>query len=68
MNMPMDRTLLYAILRRDLMAFVRKTFQTLSPGQTFIPGWYIRAIAYQLERVLRGEIKRLIINLPQTID
>jgi predicted phage terminase large subunit-like protein len=64
MNMPMDRTLLYAILRRDLTAFVRKTFQTLSPGQTFVPGWYIRAIAYQLERVLRGEIKRLIINLP----
>jgi predicted phage terminase large subunit-like protein len=64
MNMPMDRTLLYAIVRRDLAAFVRKTFQTLSPGQTFVPGWYIRAIAYQLERVLRGEIKRLIINLP----
>src|ERR1700688_493715 len=64
MNQPIDLTLLYAILRRDLTAFVRKTFQTLSPGQTFVPGWYIRAVAYQLERVLRGEINRLIINLP----
>ena len=64
MNRPTDRALLHAILRRDFAVFVRKTFQTLSPGQTFIPGWYIRALAYQLQRLLRGEIKRLIINLP----
>jgi hypothetical protein len=64
MSLPLDRMLLNAILRRDFTAFVRKTFQTLSPGQTFVPGWYIRALAYQLERLLRGEIKRLIINMP----
>ena len=59
-----DRALLNAILRQDLNAFVRKTFQTLSPGQIFVPGWYIAALTYQLERVRRGEIKRLIINMP----
>jgi predicted phage terminase large subunit-like protein len=55
---------LNAVLRQDFSAFVRKTFHTLSPGQTFVPSWHTRALAYQLERVRRGEIKRLIINMP----
>jgi predicted phage terminase large subunit-like protein len=52
-----------AILRRDFYSFGRKVFEILCPGQAFIPAWYIRAIAYQLERVRRGEIRRLIINI-----
>jgi predicted phage terminase large subunit-like protein len=56
--------LLRAILRQDLYRFVQKAFYTLSPGQKFVPAWYIEAITYQLERVRRGEIKRLIINMP----
>ena len=59
-----DRTVLDAVLRQSFEAFVRKTFNTLSPGQTFVPGWHISALAYQLERIRRGEIKRLIINMP----
>ncbi len=59
-----DNDLLNAILRQDFAAFLRKTFETLSPGQTFIPGWHIDALAYQLERLRRGEITRLIINTP----
>ena len=55
---------LNAVLRQDFLAFVRKTFHTLSPGQIFVPSWHTRALAYQLERVRRGEIKRLIINMP----
>jgi predicted phage terminase large subunit-like protein len=53
-----------ALLRRDCSAFVRKVFATLESGQAFVPNWHLEAIAYQLERVRRGEIKRLIINLP----
>lgn len=53
-----------AIIRTDFGSFLRKVFYTLSPGQTFVPGWHYRAIAYQLERVYRGEINRLIINMP----
>jgi hypothetical protein len=59
-----DHDLLNAILRQDFAAFLRKTFDTLSPGQTFIPGWHIDALAYQFERLRRGEITRLIINTP----
>jgi len=64
MNTPTDRALLNAILRQNFAPFLRKVFHVLSPGQTFVPDWYIRALAYQLERLLRGEIKRLIINMP----
>src|ERR1700693_4069613 len=60
----LDQNLLNAVVRQDLYSFTRKTFNTLNPGQTFVPEWYHQAIAYQLERVRRGEINRLIINLP----
>ncbi len=59
-----DPRLLQALLRSDFSAFVHKVFVTLAPGQAFIPNWHINAIAHQLERVWRGELKRLIINMP----
>ena len=34
------------------------------PKPTIIPEWHHHAIAYQLDRVVRGDCKRLIINLP----
>jgi predicted phage terminase large subunit-like protein len=64
MKMTAERRLLQALLRTDLRAFVEKVFTTLSPGDPFIRSWHLEAIAYQLERVRRGEIKRLIINMP----
>ena len=59
-----DQEVLNAILRTDFLSFAEKVFNTLCPGQIFIPDWYLQAIAYQLERVRRGEVRRLIINLP----
>src|SRR5271166_288377 len=59
-----EARLLRALLRTNFGAFVHKVFMTLAPGQEFVPAWYLSAIAYLLERVLRGETKRLIINLP----
>jgi predicted phage terminase large subunit-like protein len=61
--MPMYR-LLRAILRDDLPSFIHKAFTTLCPGQVYERSWHIEAIAHRLERVRRGEIKRLIINMP----
>ena len=52
------------LLRKDPMCFLSRCMMTLNPGARFIPNWHIDAILYQLERVRRGEIKRLIINLP----
>jgi predicted phage terminase large subunit-like protein len=46
------------------MAFTQRCFQTVVPGQVFLPNWHIEAITYKLERVRRGETRRLIITLP----
>ncbi len=62
--MTSEARLLAALLRNDFGAFVHKVFAILSPGQTYISTWHVEAIAWQLERVRRGEIRRLIINMP----
>ena len=41
---------------------------TLNPGMPFLPNWHIRAIAYQLERVRRGEVNRLSIAQSREIE
>jgi predicted phage terminase large subunit-like protein len=53
-----------AILRKDFQWFLRRCFMTLNPGSPYLPNWHIRAIGYRLERIRRGETKRLIINMP----
>jgi len=59
-----DVRILEALIRKEFRAFVQKVFATLCPGQTYIPTWHIEAIAWQLQRVLSGEVRRLIINMP----
>jgi predicted phage terminase large subunit-like protein len=56
--------ILEALLRNEFGAFLHKVFATLSPGQDYVSTWHVKAIAWQLERVRRGEIRRLIINMP----
>jgi len=62
--MPTDARKFEGLLRNDFRAFTHKAFTTLCPGQEYERSWHIEAIAYRLERVRRGEIKRLIINMP----
>ena len=47
-----------AILRSHLSWFIRKVFQTVAPGETYLHAWYIDAMAYELERVFRGVTMR----------
>ena len=49
------------LLRSDLHAYVQRAFLELNPGEQYLAALYIRAICYQLERVERGEIRRLLI-------
>jgi predicted phage terminase large subunit-like protein len=53
-----------AILRSDFLSFLLKFFALLNPDTSFQNNWHVEAIAYQLERVLKGATKRLIINAP----
>lgn len=59
-----QRALVDRRLRDDLASFIRVAFETIAPGEQFQFNWHIQAIAYALERVMRGEIKRLIIAMP----
>lgn len=53
-----------AAARTDLATFIHLAFNQVNPGTQFVPSWHVEAIAYQLERVRRGEVRRLIINMP----
>jgi predicted phage terminase large subunit-like protein len=64
MTMASKGRALEALLRNDFRAFVHKVFTTLTPGQAYVQCWHVEAIAWQLERVRRGEVRRLIINMP----
>jgi len=59
-----DARIFEALLRSDFRAFVHKVFTTLTLGQTYVRTWHVDAIAWRLERVRRGEVRRLIINMP----
>src|SRR3974390_3839349 len=59
----MNRTL-KALLRTDLLFFIRKVFATVSPGETYLHNWHVDAIVHQLMRVHSAESRRLLINQP----
>ena len=55
---------LRAILAHDFMAFIEYVFGVVAPGKVFRPNWHLEAMAYKLAQVARGEVRRLIINVP----
>jgi predicted phage terminase large subunit-like protein len=44
--------------------FVQAAWHVVEPSVDFIPNWHLRAICEHLEAVARGQIRRLIINIP----
>ena len=56
--------LLRALRRQDLATFNQKVFHTLDPGTTYEHNWHLDHMCWQLMRVARGEVRRLIINVP----
>ncbi len=59
-----NKLVLLAMLREDLLSFTAKCFATLNPAQVLVRQWYLEAIAWKLEQVRLGTIKRLIIAVP----
>lgn len=48
----------------SLRDFIKLSWHILEPGRKFVPGWHIDAICDHLEAVTRGDINRLLINIP----
>lgn len=55
---------LEAILRSDFYSFVQAVFPLVSPNRPLLTNWHLEAMAYALTRVLKGELRRLIILVP----
>lgn len=53
----------YQLLRRDMPAFIGKSFNTTEPTY-YLPNWHIDLMCEYLKATLTGECKRLIINIP----
>src|SRR5215210_3986617 len=51
-------------MRRSLGAFVRAAWPIVEPGTPFVGNWHIDAICAHLEAITRGELSRLIVNIP----
>ncbi len=47
-----------------LLGFTRHAWRLLEPGRRFVPGWHLEVLCDHLEAVTRGEITRLLINVP----
>jgi len=47
-----------------LIRFIKYFWHVLEPNTPFVDGWAIRAVCQHLEAVTRGEIRRLLINVP----
>jgi predicted phage terminase large subunit-like protein len=47
-----------------LIEFIELLWPVVEPGRPFVRGWAIEAICEHLEAVTRGDIKRLLINVP----
>ncbi len=48
----------------SLHDFIKVMWPVLEPAREFVDGWAIQAICEHLEAVTRGEIRRLLINVP----
>lgn len=52
------------IRKYSLTAFIPFAFKVCDPASKYVHNWHIELIAEYLEATLRGDIKRLIINIP----
>jgi predicted phage terminase large subunit-like protein len=53
-----------AALRLRFDLFLMRCFLTVNPGDIFMDNWHIDAMTYQAERIVNGEVRRLIVNMP----
>ena len=59
-----DQELFLEFVRMDFGTFLAAVFYLLEPESTLVWNWHIDLIISKLEAFRRGEIRRLIINLP----
>ena len=58
------RAVIDAVQRSDFCSFVQGVFPIVSGGAQLLLNWHIEAMAEAVSKVLRGQIRRLIITVP----
>ena len=53
-----------ALCRQNFACFVEGTFLVVEPGKPYLHNWHLEHLCWQLTRVARGEVRRLIVNVP----
>lgn len=53
-----------AISRQDFVTFVRRVFNTVAPAHPYLHNWHVDLVCDDCVRVVAGDVRRLIINLP----
>ena len=49
---------------RSLATFIKRAWAVLEPGQPYVHGWHVDAMAEHLQAVTADQITRLLINIP----
>lgn len=49
---------------KSLRQFIERAWHQLEPDKPYVHGWHMDAICEHLEAITRGQIKRLLINVP----
>jgi predicted phage terminase large subunit-like protein len=57
----LDRAL---VKKGGLKKFIELSWHQIEPAKEFMPGWHIDALCEHLEAISKGELSRLIINIP----
>ncbi len=52
------------IKKGGLKKFIELSWREIEPGRDFVSGWHIDAICEHLEAISKGQLTRLIINIP----
>ena len=59
-----QKDLYLAAVASDFSVFLRQAFSTIYSSKEFLGNWHIDAIIHCMEQCIRGEMPRLIINMP----
>ena len=62
-NIPSVSNIEKYLCEKSLYAFLKYAWPSIDPAK-FVDGWYIKVICQTLEKVLSGEIRNLVINIP----
>jgi len=52
------------LCKRSLVEFIKRAWHVLEPGNPYIHGWHVDALAEHYEAVTSGEINRMVVNIP----